>query len=153
MADFTLSNGVCVPWYKCAVNQVRIFTADEKVVFLLTHTASNLCTAKVFTVEMHHQCVDKACPGDNVGFDIKGLDMNNVPRSGDVMCIRRTPPWARPGSSTRRSRFSNAIKVGYSPIGFVRCGHAACRISALKWKRGIQREGWVQFSASAASRV
>eukprot|EP00971_Amphidinium_carterae_P232731 4618768-Amphidinium_carterae.1 len=30
----------------------------------------------------------------------------------------------------------NEIKVGYSPIGFVRCGRAACRISALKWKMG-----------------
>merc|ERR1711866_15649 len=26
----------------------------------------------------------------------------------------------------------NEIKVGYSPIGFVRCGRSACRISALK---------------------
>merc|ERR1712187_182585 len=28
------------------------------------------------------------------------------------------------------------IKVGYSPIGFVRCGRSACRISKLKWKMG-----------------
>merc|ERR1711920_1086071 len=28
----------------------------------------------------------------------------------------------------------NEIKVGYSPIGFVRCGRSACRISKLKWK-------------------
>ncbi len=27
-------------------------------------------------------------------------------------------------------------KIGYSPIGFVRCGRSACRISALKWKMG-----------------
>ena len=26
------------------------------------------------------------------------------------------------------------IKVGYSPIGFVRCERAACRIPALKWE-------------------
>ena len=26
--------------------------------------------------------------------------------------------------------------MGYSPIGFVRCGRAACRVSALKWKMG-----------------
>ena len=28
----------------------------------------------------------------------------------------------------------NEIKVGYSPIGFVRCGRSACRITKLKWK-------------------
>merc|ERR1711890_75391 len=34
----------------------------------------------------------------------------------------------------------NEIKVGYSPIGFVRCGRSACRISALKWKMGKKME-------------
>merc|ERR1712032_1671218 len=35
----------------------------------------------------------------------------------------------------------NEIKVGYSPIGFVRCGRAACRTSALKWKMGKETGG------------
>merc|ERR1739838_598163 len=51
----------------------------EEVIFLPTHTASNPCTGKVFTVEMHHQRVDLANPGDNVGLNIKGLDKNNMP--------------------------------------------------------------------------
>merc|ERR1711874_627502 len=83
----------------------------EEVVFLPTHTSSNPCTGKVFTVEMHHQRVDFANPGDNVGLNIKGLDI------------------------------PNEIKVGYSPIGFVRCGRSACRISALKWKMGKETGG------------
>merc|ERR1711871_393412 len=74
----------------------------EDVIFLPTHTASNPCNGKVFTVEMHHQRVDFANPGDNVGLNIKG---------------------------------------GYSPIGFVRCGRSACRISGLKWKMGKETGG------------
>merc|ERR1712190_278560 len=35
----------------------------------------------------------------------------------------------------------NEIKVGYSPIGFVRCGRAACRITGLKWKMGKETGG------------
>merc|ERR1711957_176992 len=61
----------------------------EEVVFLPTHTASNPCTGKVFTVEMHHSRVDFANPGDNVGLNIKGLDKNNMPRSGDVMVYKK----------------------------------------------------------------
>merc|ERR1712107_956702 len=34
----------------------------------------------------------------------------------------------------------NEIKVGYSPIGFVRCGRSACRISKLAWKMGKEME-------------
>merc|ERR1711966_267041 len=57
----------------------------EEVVFLPTHTASNPCTGKVFTVEMHHSRVDFANPGDNVGLNIKGLDKNNMPHLQDHM--------------------------------------------------------------------
>merc|ERR1739848_787350 len=61
----------------------------EEVLFLPTHTASNPCTGKVLTVEMHHQRVDFANPGDNVGLNIKGLDKANMPRSGDVMVYKK----------------------------------------------------------------
>ena len=26
------------------------------------------------------------------------------------------------------------VKAGYSPIGFVRCGRSACRITGINWK-------------------
>ena len=47
--------------------------------------ASKPYTGKVFTVEMHHQHVHQAYPGNYVVFNIKGLDKRNMPRSGDVM--------------------------------------------------------------------
>merc|ERR1712008_633278 len=111
----------------------------EEVVFLPTHTASNPCTGKVFTVEMHHSRVDFANPGDNVGLNIKGLDKNNMPRSGDVMVYKKDTTLGQTKEFDAQIQIldiPNEIKVGYSPIGFVRCGRAACRISALKWKMG-----------------
>eukprot|EP00973_Karenia_brevis_P063876 8879090-Karenia_brevis.AAC.1 len=50
----------------------------DEVDFLPTHTTSNPCSGKVFTVEMHHQRVEQPLP-------IKGLDKNSLLRSGDVM--------------------------------------------------------------------
>ena len=35
----------------------------------------------------------------------------------------------------------NEIKVGYSPIGFVRCGRSASRIPKLVWKMGKETGG------------
>merc|ERR1711935_1067041 len=61
-----------------------IVKPGEEVIFLPTHTAANPCTGKVFTVEMHHQRVDFAGPGDNVGYS-----KNNMPRSGDVMVYKK----------------------------------------------------------------
>merc|ERR1711871_219458 len=121
-----------------------IVKPGEEVVFLPTHTASNPCTGKVFTVEMHHQRVDFAQPGDNVGLNIKGLDKNNMPRSGDVMVHKKDTTLGQTREFAAQIQvldIPNEIKVGYSPIGFVRCGRSACRISALKWKMGKETGG------------
>merc|ERR1712199_68751 len=104
---------------------------NEEVIFLPTHTASNPCAGKVFTVEMHHQRVDFAGPGDNVGLNIKGLDKNNT-------TLGQTASF---DAQIQVLDIPNEIKVGYSPIGFVRCGRAACRISKLKWKMGKETGG------------
>merc|ERR1711937_518267 len=103
-----------------------------RVVFLPTHTASNPCTGKVFTVEMHHTRVELANPGDNVGLNIKGLDKQNMPRSGDVMVYKKDTTLGQTKEFDAQIQvldIPNEIKVGYSPIGFVRCGRSACRIA------------------------
>merc|ERR1712139_613119 len=116
----------------------------EEVIFLPTHTASNACTGKVFTVEMHHKAVKEANPGDNVGMNIKGLDKLNMPRTGDVMIYKKDTTLKHVKSFTAQIQvldIPGEIKVGYSPIGFVRCGRAACRISKLDWKMGKETGG------------
>jgi len=121
-----------------------IVKPGEEVVFLPTHTPSNPCTGKVFTVEMHHMRVDFAGPGDNVGLNIKGLDKNNMPRSGDVMVYKKDTTLGQTREFSAQIQvldIPNEIKVGYSPIGFVRCGRSACRISNLKWKMGKETGG------------
>jgi len=121
-----------------------IVKPGEEVVFLPTHTASNPCTGKVFTVEMHHQRHEMAKPGDNVGLNIKGLDKQNMPRSGDVMVYKKDTTLGQTREFDAQIQvldIPNEIKSGYSPIGFVRCGRSACRISALKWKMGKETGG------------
>merc|ERR1712037_329193 len=105
---------------------------------------SNPCTGKVFTVEMHHTRADFANPGDNVGLNIKGLDKNNMPRGGDVMVYKKDTTLGQTREFDAQIQvldIPNEIKVGYSPIGFVRCGRSACRISKLKWKMGKETGG------------
>jgi len=121
-----------------------IVKPGEEVVFLPTHTQANPCTGKVFTVEMHHKSVKEAMPGDNVGLNIKGLDKNNMPRSGDVMIYKKDTSLAPVKAFDAQVQIldiPNEIKIGYSPIGFVRCGRAACRITAIKWKMGKETGG------------
>jgi elongation factor 1-alpha len=116
----------------------------EEVVFLPTHTSSNACTGKVFTVEMHHKRVDAAQPGDNVGMNVKGLDKQNMPRTGDVMVYKKDTSIGACADFAAQIQvldIPGEIKIGYSPIGFVRCGRSACRVSKIAWKIGKETGG------------
>merc|ERR1712146_22478 len=104
---------------------------NEEVIYMPTHTPANACGGKVFTIEMHHTRHEVAKPGDNVGLNIKGLDKQNMPRVGDVMIYKKDSTLDRPGE----------IKLGYSPIGFVRCGRSACRATAFNFKVGKETGG------------
>merc|ERR1712098_756122 len=121
-----------------------IVKPGEEVLFLPTYTASNSCTGKVFTVEMHHKRAEQALPGDNVGLNIKGLVKENMPRTGDVMIYKKDTTLKHVKSFPAQIQvldIPGEIKIGYSPIGFVRCGRAACRITKLDWKMGKETGG------------
>ncbi|KAJ9077298.1 hypothetical protein DSO57_1018105 [Entomophthora muscae] len=112
---------------------------NSEVVFLPTHTASNPCTGKVFTIEMHHKRADKAQTGDNIGMNVKGLDKVNMPRAGDVMILKSDQTLKPVKTFTAQIQtldIPGEVKKGYSPIGFVRCGRSACKIVGIKWKIG-----------------
>merc|ERR1712010_285414 len=116
----------------------------EEVIFLPTHTDSNKCEGKVFTVEMHHTRHELANPGDNVGLNIKGLDKNNMPRVGDVMIYKKDKSLDQCGEFDAQIQtldIPGEIKLGYSPIGFVRCGRSACCATAFKFKVGKETGG------------
>jgi len=116
----------------------------EECIFLPTHTPSNPCVGKVFTVEMHHKRVEQAKPGDNVGMNIKGLDKGNMPRVGDVMILKSDPTLKLVKDFTAQIQtldIPGELKCGYSPIGFVRCGRAACRMTKIDFKIGKETGG------------
>jgi len=116
----------------------------EEVVFMPTHTSVNACLGKVFTVEMHHQRIEAAGPGDNVGLNIKGLDKGNMPHTGDVMIYKSDATLKAVKDFTAQIQtldIPGELKCGYSPIGFVRCGRSSCRMTAIDWKMGKETGG------------
>jgi len=117
---------------------------NEEVVFMPTHTPANPCAGKVFTIEMHHTRHEVAKPGDNVGLNIKGLEKNNMPRVGDVMIYKKDKSLDQVGEFVAQIQtldIPGEIKVGYSPIGFVRCGRSACRATKFDFKVGKETGG------------
>jgi elongation factor 1-alpha len=121
-----------------------IVEPNAEVLFIPTHTAANECAGKVFTVEMHHKRVEKAYPGDNVGMNVKNLNKTNMPHTGDVMIKKGDATLKAAKNFTVQLQtldIPSEIKPGYSPIGFVRCGRAACKLAAIEWKKGKETGG------------
>jgi elongation factor 1-alpha len=121
-----------------------IVTPKKDVIFLPTHTSGVPCQGSVFTVEMHHKRVEQALPGDNVGMNIKGLNTNNMPHSGDVMIYKgdtTLKPVKNFTAQIQTLDIPGELKPGYSPIGFVRCGRAACKLVEIEYKKGKETGG------------
>ena len=121
-----------------------IVKCNEEVIFVPTHQPSTPCTGKVFTVEMHHKKMEEAKPGDNVGCNIKGLAKENMPHGGDVMIYKKDGSLKQCKSFTAQVQILDIpgeIKVGYSPIAYVRTGHSACKLVKIHWKVGKDTGG------------
>ena len=120
------------------VEQGKLNPGDE-VVFLPTHTASNACSGKVFTVEMHHNQIPFAGPGDNVGLNVKGLNKENMPKHGDIMVLKKDAtlqPCKTFTAQVQVLEHPGELKVGYCPVAFVRTSHCAVRVKEIKWRMG-----------------
>merc|ERR1712224_605056 len=66
------------------------------------------------------------------------------PHNGDIMVYKKDTTLTQTREFDAQIQvldIPNEIKVGYSPIGFVRTGRAACRITGLKWKMGKETGG------------
>lgn len=110
-----------------------------EVMFLPTHTAANACTGKIFSIEMHHRSIPEAPCGNNVGFSIKGLNKDNMPKIGDVMVLKNDATFKVPKRFTTQVQILDhpgELKLGYTPVIFSRTGRAACKMVEIKWKMG-----------------
>ena len=120
------------------VEQGAVRPGDE-CCFLPTNTPSKACAGKIFTVEMHHKNQPEALSGDNVGLNVKGLDKQNMPRVGDVMVKKTDTSITAVKDFTAQVQILDhpgELKPGYTPIGFVRTGRSAIKMSKVIWKMG-----------------
>jgi len=49
-------------------------------------------SSEVKSVEMHHEALQEAIPGDNVGFNVKGLNVKDIRRGNVAGDLKNDPP-------------------------------------------------------------
>ncbi len=90
---------------------------------------------EVKTVEMHHEEVPRAEPGDNVGFNVRGIGKDDI-RRGDVCGPADDPPSV---AETFKAQIvvmqhPSVITAGYTPVFHAHTAQVACTIEAVDQK-------------------
>jgi len=90
---------------------------------------------EVKSIEMHHEQMKEAQPGDNVGINVRGFGKKDIAR-GDVIGDAASVP-------TVASEFTaqivilnhpSVVTVGYTPVFHIHTAQVACRIEAIEKK-------------------
>ncbi len=93
-------------------------------------------TAEVKSIEMHHQALAKAVPGDNVGFVVKGVDKKALKR-GSVVGSVQNPPKVCDEFTAQMVVLQHPTAIGknYTPVFHIHTAQVACTIIELVEKR------------------
>ena len=110
--------------------ETGVLTAGKTVVFNPSQKS-----AEVKSIEMHHTNVDRAEPGDNVGFNVRGLAATDI-RRGDVAGYTDNPPMFVRHDETfigqiQLMEIPKAVGAGYTPVFHAHTSQVAVRFVDL----------------------
>jgi len=110
----------------------RVETGVLKPGMVVTFAPANLST-EVKSVEMHHEALEEAVPGDNVGFNVKNIAVKDL-RRGFVASDSKNDPALETSSFVAQVIVLNhpgEICAGYTPVLDCHTAHIACKFSEL----------------------
>ena len=89
----------------------------------------------VTSIEMHHEQFDTAEPGDNIGFNVRGVGKNDI-RRGDVAGHTDTAPTVAKEFEAQIVvlQHPGVITVGYTPVFHCHTSQVACTFTELSKK-------------------
>lgn len=113
----------------------RVETGILKPAMVVTFAPVNI-TTEVKSVEMHHESLSEAVPGDNVGFNVKNVSVKDIKRGNVAGDSKNDPP---KGAKSFKAQViilnhPGQIHAGYSPVLDCHTAHIACKFAELDEK-------------------
>lgn len=92
-------------------------------------------SGEVKSIEMHHEVLEQAEPGDNVGFNVRGVGKNDIKR-GDVAGHSTSAPTVAKEFTAQIVvlQHPGVITVGYTPVFHCHTAQVACTFMELQKK-------------------
>ncbi len=107
--------------------ETGVLKVGDKVVFMPPGVVG-----EVRSIEMHHTRLEKAEPGDNIGFNVRGVSKKDIKR-GDVAGHLDNPPTVADEFTAKVFVIwhPTAIAPGYTPVVHAHTASVACRITEI----------------------
>ncbi|MFH0832968.1 MAG: translation elongation factor EF-1 subunit alpha [Candidatus Aenigmatarchaeota archaeon] len=104
--------------------ETGILRINDKIVFMPSNAVG-----EVKSIEMHHEQYQEAKPGDNIGFNVRGVEKKSIKR-GDIVCHADKP--AKPVKEFTAQiivlNHPSVISKGYTPVFHVHTAQIACTV-------------------------
>jgi elongation factor 1-alpha len=110
--------------------ETGLLKPDMKIVFMPSNKVG-----EVKSIEMHHEMLPQAAPGDNVGFNVRGIAKNDI-RRGDVAGPVDNPPTVAKSFVAQIAVLNHpsVLTVGYTPVFHCHTAQVACTFTELQKK-------------------
>ncbi|UZE92819.1 MAG: translation elongation factor EF-1 subunit alpha [Methanosarcinales archaeon] len=124
---YTISGVGTVPVGRVETGKMK---KGDKVVFQPANVSG-----EIKSIEMHHEEITEAVPGDNIGFNVRGVGKDDI-RRGDVCGHPDKPPSVADEFTAQIVvlQHPSAITVGYTPVFHCHTTQVACTLIELKSK-------------------
>jgi elongation factor 1-alpha len=110
----------------------RVETGVLKPGTVVTFSPAQLST-EVKSIEMHHENLEQAVPGDNVGFNVKNVSVKDIKRGMVCGDSKKDPPLPSASFDAQVIVMDhpNKIMAGYTPVLDCHTAHIACKFAKL----------------------
>jgi len=107
--------------------ETGVLKVGDKVVFMPSNVAG-----EIKSIETHHVSIPTAEPGDNIGFNVRGIAKTDI-RRGDVCGPADNPPTVAKEFIGQIIVINHptAIAAGYTPVLHAHTAQIACKFSEL----------------------
>ncbi|MFP3300180.1 MAG: translation elongation factor EF-1 subunit alpha [Thermoplasmatales archaeon] len=107
--------------------ETGVLKVGDQVVFEPSHKSGD-----VKSIEMHHEPLQQAEPGDNIGFNVRGISKTDI-RRGDVAGHPTNPPTVAASFTAQIVVLNHpsVIAPGYTPVFHAHTAQVACTITEI----------------------
>ncbi len=107
-----------------------VMKVNDKIIFMPAGAVG-----EVKSIEIHHQQLPQAIPGDNVGFNVRGVDKSQI-KKGDVVGHLDNPPSVVSEFTAQIIVLNHptVITAGYTPVFHAHTAAIACTIEEITAK-------------------